>query len=171
MSQMFDLLCEKSEALRNEELCLQGDSAHTLTGFLQVPFELPDLQNDPSRCEDSFDCFHLANRICTECDFGEPIMGWGIFWRSLRFNLKKCGLVTRTAALLHNFTIDERHGQPHDDFDSQCFQNFRINTGLESQRRQTASSGEVPRALALCHFCPLGYGKRMKSPGQFWCMN
>ena len=106
-----------------------------------------DLQSDPSRCEDSFDCFHSANRICTECAFGEPIMGWGVFWRSMRFNLKKCSLAMRTAMLLHNFTIDERHGQPHNDFDSQCFQNFRINTGLESQRRQTASSGEVPRAL------------------------
>lgn len=30
MSQMCDLLCEKSEALREEGLCLQGDSAHPL---------------------------------------------------------------------------------------------------------------------------------------------
>ena len=146
-SRIFDLLREKSASLVAEGLHLQGDSAYPLTGFLQVPFESPDLQNDPNGSKDAFNCFHSSNRIYIECAFGELIMRWGVFWRSLRFDLRKCGMTIRAAMLLHNFIIDSRHGAPHDDFDRHCFQDFNIDSNLQSQRRLTRATGESARAL------------------------
>ncbi len=36
-------------------------------------------------------------------------MRWGIFWRSLQFNINQVGdIVADAAGLVHNFTIDER---------------------------------------------------------------
>jgi len=146
-SQLCDLLCKKSEALRSEGLYAQGGSAYPLTEFLQTPFELPDLQSDPNASNNAFNYFHSANRIYIECAFGELIMRWGIFWRSLRFSLRKCGMVIKAAMLLHNFLINQRNGEVHDDYNSMYFQNFNINTSLETQRRPTASTGEEPRVL------------------------
>jgi len=129
-------------------LFLQGDSAYPLTSFLQVPYELPDLLgNNPTGARDSFNYFHSCNRMHVECAFGELIMRWGIFWRSLRFDLRKCGVIIQAAMLLHNFIIDERHGQPHNDCDRAFFESFSIDRSQESQRRQTQLTGEQPRAL------------------------
>jgi len=144
---LWDLLCEKNDRLVGEGLHLDGDSAYPLTGFLQVPCELPDLQSDPTRSLDAFNCYHSANRIYIECAFGEFVMRWGIFWRALRFDLKKCGMIIQAAMLLHNFIIDERHGNPHDDFDRNYFSNFRIDGNQQSQQRLTQATGEQPRAL------------------------
>jgi len=129
-----DLLCEKCEKLFEEGLHLVGDSACPLTGFLLVPFELPDLQNDATHSLDAFNHCHSSNRICVECAFGEFIMKWGTFWHSLRFDLCTCGLIVRAAMLLINFVIDERHGECHDDFDRNCFQNFSIDNTQASQQ-------------------------------------
>jgi len=159
LSKIFSLLVEKNEALKQEGLYLQGDSAYPLTAFLQVPFELPDLQNDPTRSKDAFNYFHSCNRIYIECAFGELIMRWGVFWRSLRFDLKKCSRIITVAMLLHNFIIDERNGEGHDDFDREYFQHFRIDSSLESQRRQTASTGEQARALVTDNNEPRAGGR------------
>jgi len=157
-SKLFDLLCEKSNDLKREGLCLHGDSAYPLTPFLQVPYELPELQNDPAGAKDAFNYFHSSNGIYVECAFGEFVMRWGVFWRSLRFDLRKCGLIIQAAMLLHNFIIDEGHG--YDEFDRSCFENFSINRQLESQRRQTQSTGEQPRALVSDNNEPRPAGRR-----------
>jgi len=144
---LWDLLVEKRDKLIAEGLHLVGDLAYPLTGFLQVPFELPDLVNDPTRSKDGFNCYHSSNRIYIECAFGELVMQWGIFWHSLRFNLRKNALIIRTAMLLHNFIVDQRRGEPSDDFDRSYFQNFRIDNMLATQQRLTRSTGEQARAI------------------------
>ena len=68
--------------------------------------------------------------------------------------------------LLHNFCIDERNGAAHDDFDRQYFQQFNINTSLESQRRLTASTGEEPRALVTDNIEPRPAGRPTNDENQ-----
>jgi Plant transposon protein len=51
-------------------------------------------------------------RIYIECAFGELVMRWGIFWRTLMFELpKKTTKIIQVCMLLHNFIIDhDREG-------------------------------------------------------------
>jgi len=164
---LWDLLVEKRDKLIAKGLCLVGDSAHPLAGFLQVPFELPDLVNDPTRSKDGFNHCHSSNRICIECAFDELVMRWGMFWRSLRFNLRKNALIVRTAMLLHNFIVDQRHGEPSDDFDRSHFQNFRIDNTLATQQRLTRTTGEQARAIASDDEEPCTGGRPSNQEAEF----
>jgi hypothetical protein len=38
-------------------------------------------------------------------------MRWGIFWRTLQFDILKVGDIIKAAMLLHNFIVDEREAK------------------------------------------------------------
>lgn len=38
-------------------------------------------------------------------------MRWGIFWRTLQFDIVKIGNIIEAAMLLHNFIINEREAR------------------------------------------------------------
>jgi hypothetical protein len=65
-------------------------------------------------------------------------MRWGIFWRTLLFDLKKAPKIIQVAMLLHNFILDN-----DDREDSRFFQEFRIR--MDSvQHEITRQTGEMP---------------------------
>jgi hypothetical protein len=86
-----------------------------MESFLLVPYPKPDAQS----MEDAYNYYHSNCRIRIECAFGEIVMRWGIFWRTLHFDLDYVGDIITGAALLHNFIVDERL-----DEDSQYIRNF-----------------------------------------------
>ena len=76
---LFDLLKEKGDELETRGLFIVGDSAYNMTPYLMVPY--PDAASGSD--EDAFN-FWLSNScINIECSFGEIIMRWGLFWRTL----------------------------------------------------------------------------------------
>ena len=58
--------------------------------------------------EDSYNHYHSNCRIRIECSFGEIVMRWGNFWKTLTFDLEQVGGIISSAGLLHNFIVDER---------------------------------------------------------------
>ena len=73
-------------------------------------------------------------RILIECAFGELVMRWGIFWRTLKFNLKKIIKIVQLCMLLHNHIVDSRQGEDTEDAD--FFQNFNVEMD-EVQQQMT----------------------------------
>jgi hypothetical protein len=113
-----------------------------LTPFLLTPYEC--LEGDTEGSKDAFN-FHLSCcRIYIECAFGELVMRWGIFWRTLLFNLKKSAKVVQVAMLLHNFIIDCREADDRED--DRFFQMFDIQMDT-LQVELTHQTGEMPRAI------------------------
>jgi DDE superfamily endonuclease len=141
-SRLYDLLKEKATDLYERGLFIAGDSAYGLAPFLVTPYEQEELKNDPMHVKDSFN-YHLSScRIYIECAFGELVMRWGIFWRTLLFELKKCCKVIQVCMLLHNYIVDFR-----DEMDDLFFTSFAIEMD-EIQQTITRTSGEMPRAVA-----------------------
>ena len=144
-TKLIELLKEKAQQLLEQGLFLNGDSAYPMYLFLQVPYNQQEVKADPVGAKDAYNCYHSANHIWIECAFGELIMRWGCFWRTLRFNsLEKNGRVIYAAMLLHNFIVDSRLNSTDDD---QCFRDFSANITSSSQSRMTQLTGESPRAL------------------------
>ena len=142
-SRLFQLLCEMGNDFSNHGLFPVGDSAYGLAPFLLVPYDGKELEEDLDHSLDSFN-FHLSScRIYVECAFGELVMRWGIFWRTLLFDLKKCTKIIQVGILLHNFIIDEREGFNKD---ASYFQNFSISMD-PIQQQITDQTNEIPRAL------------------------
>jgi hypothetical protein len=56
-------------------------------------------------------------------------MRWGIFWRTLKFEITECGNIINAAMLLHNFLVDERLKSGDDD-DMTYFSTFCTDTLL-----------------------------------------
>ena len=107
-SRLVDLLNELSEELYERGLFIAGDSAYGLAPYLITPYDAHELKSDPERAKDSFN-FHLSScRIYIECAFGELVMRWGIFWRTLLFDLRKSSDIIQVAMLLHNFIVENR---------------------------------------------------------------
>jgi DDE superfamily endonuclease len=141
-SLLYDLLIECSRELLEKELFIAGDSAYGLTPFLIVPFEADELttQNDPLKAKDSFN-FHLSSCcIYIECAFGELVMRWGIFWRTLLFDLKKSIKIIQACMLLHNFILDNERD------DARFYQDFSIQMDKQ-QQEVTRKTGELPRPM------------------------
>ena len=108
---MNDLLEEMKDTLKKYGLFLVGDSAYPLSVYMQVPY--PNAR--PGTAKDSFN-FWLSNaRIHIECTFGEMIMRFGLFWRTLRFDIETSAKIVKAAALLHNFIVDCREDTLDDD--------------------------------------------------------
>lgn len=103
-TRLYSLLQQKGDFLLKHGFFLVGDSAYNLESFLLVPYP----QAGPRSLEDNYNYYHSNCRIRIECAFGEMVMRWGIFWRTLNFDLEQVGDVVSSAALLHNFIIDER---------------------------------------------------------------
>mmetsp|Transcript_20764 Transcript_20764/g.28870 ORF Transcript_20764/g.28870 Transcript_20764/m.28870 type:complete len:95 (-) Transcript_20764:327-611(-) len=93
-----------ADKLFERGLFIAGDSAHSLSSFLIVPHDhaevLLEKQRSARDARDSF-VFHLSScRIHIKCAFGELVMRWGMFWRTLAFDLKKCNQIMQVAMLL-----------------------------------------------------------------------
>jgi hypothetical protein len=105
-SRLYELLMEKrvSEMFFEEGLFIAGDSAYGLASFLVVPFSVHDVKEDVDGAKDAFNFYLSSCRIYIECAFGELVMRWGIFWRTLLFDLKKCTKIFNACMLLllHN---------------------------------------------------------------------
>ena len=156
-SQLYDLLKELQDWLLSMGLFIAGDSAYGLTSFLIVPYDQDELKDDPMLAKDSFN-FHLSScRIYVECAFGELIMRWGIFWRTLRFGLKKSTAIINVCMLLHNFIVDHRGGP--DTEDAAFFRDFNINMD-DTQGELFRQTGEIPRAVVADNNEPRRMGRR-----------
>ena len=71
------------KSLHDRGLFIVGDSAHSVLAYLITPCDAEDTRDDVDGERDPFN-FHLSScRIYIECAFGELIMQWGIFWRTL----------------------------------------------------------------------------------------
>ncbi len=56
-------------------------------------------------------------------------MQWGIFWRTLRFDLRQINKIIRATMLLHNFIVDQRGDD--DEQDTEYFSNFSVQNMIE----------------------------------------
>ena len=74
---------------------------------------------DPLSEQDAFNFWLSNSRIQIECAFGELIMRWGIFWRTLKLDVKRAGDTVGAAMLLHNFLVARR-----DNYDRNYFKTF-----------------------------------------------
>ena len=101
---LYELLMEKKEFLRKHGFFIVGDSAYNMESFLLVPYD----NAMPGSVEDAYNFWQSNSRIRIECTFGELIMRFGIFWRTLRFDIKLAGNIVNAAGLLHNFVLKER---------------------------------------------------------------
>jgi DDE superfamily endonuclease len=139
-SRLYDLLCEMAPELFELGFFIVGDSAYNLSSFLLTPYDSDDLKDDPHHAKDAFN-YHLSScRILIECAFGELVMRWGILWRTLAFELKKCGKIIQVCMLLHNFIVENREN------DGEFFRDFNIRMD-NVQAQLTRTTGEIPRPL------------------------
>ena len=146
-SRLFDLLKESfvCQQLLERGLFIAGDSAHSLSPFMIMPHDIDEIGVDHNRNKDSCN-FHLSScGMCIECAFGELVMRWGVFWRTLRFSLKKSIMIIQVCMLLHDFIVDYRQGD--DTEDKEFFTNFRIEMD-DMQKQLTRVTGEAPNATA-----------------------
>jgi DDE superfamily endonuclease len=140
-SKLYELLKEMSPELQSRGLFIVGDSAYGLTPFLMVPYDQDELKEDVNGAKDSFN-YHLSScRIYIECAFGELVMRWGIFWRTLLFDLKKSANIVQVCMLFHNFILD------HERSDPSYFQDFAGVPMDNMQLQVTEKTGEIPRAI------------------------
>ena len=107
---LHDLLVELQDVLKKHGLFLVGDSAYPLSTHLLVPY--PDAK--PGTQQDAFNFWLSNSRIQIECTFGEFIARFGLFWRTLKFDMERCCHIIRAASKLHNFLIDCREGTVED---------------------------------------------------------
>jgi hypothetical protein len=158
-SKLFELLTELAGELHDRGLFIAGDSAYGLTPFLVTPYDTAQTQTglvEVRHANDSFN-FHLSScRIYIECAFGEFIMRWGLFWRTLLFDLKKSTRVIQAAMLLQNFIIDNRESAEEDMY---YFENFSVNMD-RIQQALTEQTGEMPRAVVTDNNEPRRRGRR-----------
>ena len=144
-SSLYTLLMDMARELRDKGLFILGDSAYWLSTFMMIPFEKPQMKSDPGYAKDSYNFYHSSCRINIECAFGELVMRWGIFWRSLQFDLKKCQKIIMVCMLLHNFILENRED---DNADRAYFEDFTIPRN-DIQIHLTASTGEIPLSLTI----------------------
>jgi len=107
---LHDLLAKLHDVLKERGLFLVGDSAYPISTYLQVPY--PNAK--PGTQEDAFNFWLSNSRIQIECTFGEFIARFGLFWRTLKFDLERSCHIIRAASKIHNFLIDCREGTVED---------------------------------------------------------
>jgi len=122
-TQLFKTLYELQDWLWERKLFLIGDSAYSLTSYMLTPFDNVSIVGES---KDNFNYWHSNARIRVECAFGEIIMRWGIFWRTLKFDLDVHGRIINAAMLLHNFLIEERM-QSQENIDDSYFNTFNFD--------------------------------------------
>lgn len=148
-SRLCDLLKEAaiSQMLYDMGFFLAGNSAYPLSPFPVTPYDGDETNGDiVDRAKDSFN-FHLSSfRIYIECAFGELVMRWGIFWRTLRFDLKKSTKIIHICMLLHNHIIDSMR-EGNDTEIATFFREFNITMDSiqrELTRHEKVSGDSVP---------------------------
>lgn len=121
-TQLYKLLENMKDELREKGFFFVGDSAYPLSSYMLIPYH----DARPGTSKDAFNFWLSNSRIHIECTFGEIIMRFGLFWRTLRFDKEICVDIIRAAALLHNFLIDCREDTADDDsyFRSMSFANI-----------------------------------------------
>ena len=129
-----------------EEKCFYfiGDSAYALLAYFLIPYD----DGEPGCPKDAFNYWHSRSRITIECAFGELIMRWGIFLRTLRFDLRQINKIIRATMLLHNFIVDQRGDD--DEQDTEYFSNFSVQNMIE----QHNTSPEVADPLVMENDAP-----------------
>jgi len=154
---LYDVLKEMAQDLYDNGLFVVGDSAYGLSPFLQTPYGVDELKDDVDHATDAFN-YHLSScRFFIECAFGELVMRWGIFWRTLLFDLKKfSGKVVQVAMLLHNFIVECRESGGHD---NDYFSSFGIEIDC-IQDQLTRQTGEIPVAAVTDNNEPTRRGRR-----------
>lgn len=155
-SRLLDLLKEMSDELYQRGLFIVGDSAYGLAPYLLVPYDANEMKSDPENAKDGFNYHLSACRIYIECAFGELVMRWGIFWRTLLFDLKKCPQIVQVAMLLHNFIVEHRENGVAD---GAYFSTFSIDID-ELQLQLTNETGEAPNPLVTDNNEPRPAGRR-----------
>ena len=97
-----------------------------MESFLLVPYD----NARSGSIEDAYNLWQSNSYIRIECTFGELIMQFGIFWRTLRFNIKLAGNIVNATGLLHNFILEERELGDDDtpDSDKSLFQKISQST-------------------------------------------
>ena len=131
-TRLYGLLQQKSEFLTKNGYFIVGDSAYNMESFLLVPYPQPA----PRSAEDAYNYYHSNCRIRIECTFGEFIMRWGIFWRTLQFDIGQIGKMVSCAGLVHNFIVDER--VPDDHLYIRNFSYYNDVASMDNDHRETA---------------------------------
>ena len=114
------------------------------------------MKDDPEKAKDGFNYHLSACHIYIECAFGELVMRWGIFWRTLLFDLKKSSTIIQVAMLIHNFIIKNRKDGVSD---NAFFSSFAIEID-ELQMQMTDETGEPPNPLVTDNNEPRPPGRR-----------
>ena len=83
-------------------------------------------------------------------------MRWGIFWRTLLYDLKKSSQVIQVGMLLQNFIIENRDDGVHD---NAYFSKFSVDVFDPIQVEITRQTGEIPRAMVSDNNEPKGRGR------------
>jgi hypothetical protein len=157
-----ELLSKLAEKLRAKGFFLVGDKAYPLLVYLLVPFDNAESMSP----EDAFNYWLSNSRIQIECAFGkfqhicsclycvpttlflsvigELIMRWGIFWRTLQFDILKVGHIIKAAMLLHNFIVNERESKGFRKEDALFFTEF----SLRDQDQRQNETHEMPSVVA-----------------------
>jgi len=117
---------------------------------LLVPYD----NAQPGSAEDAYNFWQSHSCIRIECTFGELIMQFGIFWRTLRFDIKLAVNIVNAAGLLHKFILEERDLDDDDTPDSnktlfQKFTHSTINYLDEPQADPDLLSSPIESAIAM----------------------
>ena len=81
-------------------------------------------------------------------------MRWGLFWRSLRFDLGACGKIISGSMLLHNFLVDHQ-----DETDTDFFQSFFSKTLMDEDM---GNGDDIAMPLVTDNNAPTPRGRKMK---------
>lgn len=122
-SRLCEPLRQVSGELSERGPFIAADSACALSPFVVTPHDTSEMDGDPSRQKDAFNFYLSSCGTYIECAFGELVMRWGSFWRTLSFDLKKCGRVIQAAVLLHNYITENRE---QTSLDSAHFREFNV---------------------------------------------
>lgn len=141
-SRLCDPLKETAHELEVRGPFIAGDSACGVAPCLVTPCDVTEMKED-LKAKHAFNFCLSSCRIHIECAFGELIMQWGIFWRTLGFDLAKSCRIVQAAMSLQNFIIEQRESRL---CDSECW-DFTVKMD-SSQEQLTRQTGEMPRALA-----------------------
>jgi hypothetical protein len=88
-------------------------------------------------------------------------MRWGIFWRTLQFDILKVGHIIKAAMLLHNFIVNEREAKGFREEDAKFFYEFSLNE--QDLHNETA---EMPSVVATDNNEPHPGGRPSLSEAQ-----
>jgi hypothetical protein len=147
-TELYELLKSKAAWLLQNGLFIVADSAYNLASWLINPYPNVTIVQD---AKDNFNFWLSNSRIRVECAFGELIMRWGIFWRTILFDLDRVGPIIMAAMHLHNFLINERLAEAEKDGEEEFVASFSSEFMMdESDHTQV----ELPVALVTNNDAP-----------------